>query len=105
MNTGNKTTPCGVRWMLAMLLTLLALPSFAQTFYSITPNPTAVFENGGSVTFTITRSGSLPAETVYASTAQTEGFSNSGDYSDLTNQTVTFISGQTNRSVTVTILD
>jgi hypothetical protein len=91
--------------MLAMLLALLAVPSFAQTVYSITPNSAPVFESGGSVTFTIKRSGSLPAETVYASTTQTEGFSNNGDYSDFTNQAVSFILGQTNGSVTVTILD
>ena len=43
-------------------------------------------------TFTVTRSGSLPAETVYVSTVQTEGYSNSGDYSPLSNQGLSFSS-------------
>ena len=67
----NKT--CG--WIiLATLFCALAHPAFAQT-YSITPNPATVGESAGTLTFTITRSGSFPAETIYASTTQTEGFS------------------------------
>ena len=59
----------------------------------------------GTVTFTITRSGGLPAETVYFTTTQTEGYVNSGDYNGILNQAVTFTSGQATRTVTVTILD
>src|SRR5438477_644056 len=45
--------------------------------------PASVNEGAGSLTFTVTRSGGLPAETIYASTTQTEGYSNSGDYTEL----------------------
>ena len=75
------------------------------TTYSITPNPATVAENAGSLTFTITRSGGTPAETIYASTAQTEGYSNSGDYNGLTSQAVSFTAGQTSKTVSLTILD
>jgi hypothetical protein len=75
------------------------------TTYAITPNLATVNENAGSLTFTITRSGGLPAETVYASTTQTEGSSNVGDYGGIDSQAVSFTSGQTTRTVTVTILD
>jgi pimeloyl-ACP methyl ester carboxylesterase len=97
----NKT---GGRIILATLLCALAHPAFAQT-YSITPNPATVGESAGTLTFTITRSGSFPAETIYASTTQTEGFSNSSDYTGIANQSVSFTSGATTRTVTVTILN
>src|SRR6185437_14149879 len=78
----------------------------APTAYSITPNPPTVSESAGSVTFTIARSGgTLPAETIYASTTQGEGYSNNSDYTDILNQSVSFTSGQITRDVTVTILD
>ena len=47
--------------------------------WSVTPASTNVTE-GGSVTFTVTRSSSVGSQTVFVSTTQTEGFSNSGDY-------------------------
>src|SRR5437867_3050214 len=90
--------------IVALSLCVLAHPAFAQT-YSITPNPATVSESAGTLTFTITRSGSFPAETIYASTTQTEGYSNSSDYTGIANQSVTFTSGQTTRTVTVTILN
>src|SRR5690242_10999216 len=89
-----------------VILTMLAvIRAMAQTTYSIAPNPATISEGAGPLSFTITRSGTLPAETVYASTTQTEGYSNSGDYTGILNQSVTFSSGQTTRTVTVTILN
>ena len=75
------------------------------TTYAITPNPATVSESVGSFTFTITRSGGTPAETIYASTSTTEGYSNGSDYTGIANQSVTFTSGQASRTVTVTIND
>src|SRR5207244_3460734 len=37
------------------------------TTYSISPNPASVNENGGTLTFTVTRSGTLPIETLFIS--------------------------------------
>ena len=89
---------------LTILLCVLAHPAFAQaTTYVITPNPATVDESAGSLTFTITRSGGTPAETIYASTTTTEGYANNGDYTGIPNQAVSFTSGQTTRTVTVTI--
>jgi hypothetical protein len=70
------------------------------TTYSLTPSGASVME-GGQVAFTITRSGDKPAESLYVSTTQTEGYANSKDYAGLSNQVVTFASGQTSLTVTV----
>ena len=64
---------------------------------------TTVSEAAGTASFTITRSGLLPAETVYVSTAQTEGTLNIGDYSGKLNEALSFAAGQTSRTVTVSI--
>jgi len=64
--------------------------------YSVSANTNPVNENAGTVSFTITRSGSFPAETLFASTVQNQGFSNSGDYAtNVNNFQVSFASGQT----------
>jgi hypothetical protein len=73
------------------------------TSYSIAPGSVAVNEGAGTVAFTISRSGNLPAETVYASTAQTEGFANSGDYSGLLNQAVSFAANEPSKTVTIAL--
>ncbi|MEZ5960602.1 MAG: Calx-beta domain-containing protein [Hyphomonadaceae bacterium] len=73
------------------------------TSYSLTPVSTTVSEGVGTITFTVTRSGDLPAETIYASTTTNQGSSNNGDYTGLLNQAITFSSGQTTRSVTIVI--
>ena len=75
------------------------------TTYAITPNPATVGESAGTLTFTITRSGGTPAETIYASTTTGEGYANNGDYTGIANQAVSFTSGATTRTVTVTILN
>ena len=53
------------------------------TTYSLSPATTIIDEGAGTVTFTVTRSGDTPAETVFASTTTTEGFANSGDFTAL----------------------
>src|SRR6185436_6122194 len=70
-----------------------------------TPNPATVSESAGTLTFTITRSGGTPAEAIYASTLQSEGYVNNSDYTGILNQAVTFTSGQLTRTVAVTILN
>jgi hypothetical protein len=64
---------------LFLLICANARHSAAQT-WSISPGSASVNESAGSVTFTVTRSSGSAAQTVYVSTTQTEGFSNSGDY-------------------------
>ena len=69
-----------------------------QPSYSVAASPNPVNENGGSVTFTVNRSGASPAETLFLSTLQgsTNGYSaNGSDYNGLLNQQVTFSAGQT----------
>jgi hypothetical protein len=46
------------------------------TTYALTPGTTSVNEAAGTVTFTITRSGGTPAETIFASTTTGEGSAN-----------------------------
>ena len=41
--------------------------------YSVSASPNPVSEGAGSVTFTVTRSGSFPAETIYVSTPERVG--------------------------------
>src|ERR1700722_13416110 len=76
-----------------------------MTTYSISPNPASVDENAGTLTFTITRSNSSSAATVYASTVQDQGYSNNGDYTGIVNQAVSFSAGQTQATVSVHIDD
>src|ERR1043166_7482293 len=79
-----------------------------MTTYSVSANPNPVNENGGTITFTITRSGTFPAETLFASTLQgsANGYStNSSDYNGIVNQQVTFASGQTSAQVTISVIN
>ncbi len=75
------------------------------TSYSISPNPASVNEGTGTLTFTITRSGTLPAETIFASTTTNQGSTNSSDYNPLLNQPVSFASNQTSQTVSISILN
>ena len=81
-----------------------AATGFADT-YTITPNPASANENAGLLTFTITRSSSSSAATVYASTVHDQGYSNNGYYVGVLNQTVSFSVGHTTAQVSVTIND
>jgi hypothetical protein len=74
------------------------------TTYAITPASTTVNENAGTVTFTVTRSGTtFPAETLFVSTSTGEGSANNGDYTGKLNEQLAFTSGQTSKTVTVSI--
>ena len=74
------------------------------TTYSIS-NAATVGEGAGTLSFTVTRSGGLPAETIFASTTQNQGSTNNGDYTGLPNQPVVFALNQTQATVTVTIIN
>src|SRR5262245_7206813 len=71
--------------------------------YTITPQNSQVNEGAGSVTFTITRTGSTATETVRFSTTQSFGFSNVGDYTGILNQQFTFTSTVQQHTVNVFI--
>lgn len=73
--------------------------------YSIaTANP-VVDENAGTVTFQVTRSNTASAQTLYVSTTPDQGFANSGDYTGLLNQTVSFAAGQATATISLKIND
>lgn len=75
------------------------------TTYDLTPNSTRVSENAGNITFTVTRSGSVPAETIYASTLVDTATSSGGDYTGIVDQAISFSPGQTSATFTVHIND
>ena len=77
----------------------------AATTYSISPDPASVNENGGTLTFTLTRSNSSTAATIYASTVQDQGYTNNNNYVGLNSQAVTFAAGQSQATVRVQIND
>src|SRR6185436_3473927 len=81
-----------------------------NTSYGVTPNVSSVNE-GGQVTFTVTRSGDTPAETVYFS-ARADGTATygEGDFSTTSggqplNMAVSFAAGATSQTVTLNILN
>ncbi len=71
--------------------------------WSISPPTQSVKDSAGSVAFTLARASGSGAQTIYVSTAQTEGFTNSHDYVPLVNQPVTFADGETSRALAVNI--
>lgn len=73
--------------------------------FSIAPQSVTVNEDGGTVTFTVSRSASTTAQTVYASTVQNQGAANNGDYTGLLNRPVAFAVGENEQTVTVQITD
>jgi Ca2+-binding RTX toxin-like protein len=83
-------------------------PPAQNTIYTISPSATSMFE-GGRVTFTITRTGDQPAETVYFSAWADSASYAEGDYRMLNgakpeNIAVTFSSGEDDETVTLSIL-
>jgi len=80
-------------------------PTTSQELFTIDPSSVAVNENIGSITFTITRSESAAAQTVYVSTLQNQGATNNGDYLSKLNEPVSFAVGEMSHSVTVQITD
>jgi Ca2+-binding RTX toxin-like protein len=80
----------------------------SNTSYTITPSATSMYE-GGRVTFTITRSGDLPSETVYFSAWAESASFVAGDYRMLSgakpeNIAVIFSSGDKTETMTMEIL-
>jgi Ca2+-binding RTX toxin-like protein len=79
--------------------------AFTPTSYSILPGSAFVSEGAGTQTFTINRSGSLPAETLYVNTDQLEGFTNNGDFTNINLGYLSFSAGQASATVTVSIIN
>jgi Ca2+-binding RTX toxin-like protein len=78
----------------------------AATTFTITPANQSFAENAGTVTFTVSRSSTANAETVYVSTVQDQGSTNNGDYTGILNQRLDFAAGNAApQTVTVTIND
>ena len=78
------------------------------TSYAVSASPNPVSESNGTVTFTITRSGTLSAETVYLSTVHgaANGYAtNSSDYSGIDSQGFSFSAGQASRTFTVSLIN
>jgi hypothetical protein len=71
--------------------------------FTLSPDSRSGSESAGSIGFTLSRSSSAGTETVYVSTTQTEGYSNSSDYSSLLNQAFTFNSGELSKTVTINL--
>ncbi len=67
------------------------------------PSSVRVTEDDTAVGFTLMRSQGYGSQTVYVSTVQDRGFTNSGDYDGLVNVPVTFGPGETQKTVTVRI--
>jgi hypothetical protein len=76
--------------------------------YSISPNVASVNESAGTQTFTITRTNTSQAATVYVSTVHDQGFGNPNGnyyYDGLLNLPVTFAAGQATAQVKLSIND
>ncbi len=75
--------------------------------YAITPVPASVNENGGQITFTIIRSDTSQAATVYASTVHDQGYDNPDNefYQGIIDQAVSFAIGQATATVRVNVND
>jgi hypothetical protein len=80
--------------------------------YSILPNPANINVNmltshfgtpGGTYTFTITRSDTSSAETIFVSTEDDQGYANVGAFTDVYGQSVDFAAGQSSAQVTITV--
>src|SRR6185437_5047933 len=78
-----------------------------MTTYSISPTSPSISENAGSETFTVTRSNTSQSATVYVSTVQDQGSSNTNNefYNGLSNDQITFAAGQASVQVPLTIND
>ena len=77
----------------------------SATTYAISPAAGAVGEGAGGLALTVTRRGALPAQTLYLSTLQSEGFLNRGDYVGRFNETLVFAQGEVSKPLTIAILD
>lgn len=82
-----------------------AIKKLPSEWWSISPTSTSVNENAGSLNLTVTRADSTSAVTVYVSTVQTEGSSNNNNYVGMIDEPVTFAAGESETTVTVSIID
>ena len=71
--------------------------------WSVTPVSVSVGEGSGTVTFTVARTDDTTPKTVYVSTVQDQGSTNSSDYVGKLNEPFSFSAGQAQQSVTLTI--
>ena len=71
----------------------LVFASPGRSTWSLSPPNPTISEDGGSLTFTLSRSNPNIAETVFVSTVQDQGFTNNGDYMGLLNQREDFAVG------------
>jgi Calx-beta domain/RTX calcium-binding nonapeptide repeat (4 copies) len=95
---GSSTTSGTGTYRLTAVQTAVPVSTF-----TVTPVSTTVNESAGSITFTVSRSQSSGSETVYFSTTQNQGSTNTGDYTGINTQAVTFAAGVTSRTITVAI--
>lgn len=89
----------------ASLTSVARLGDGLATLYAIAPTSLSVPESGVTASFTLTRTGALPVETVFVSTTETEGAANNGDYVGLAAQAFAFASGQAALTINVSILN
>lgn len=73
--------------------------------YNISPASRTINEDTGSIGFTITRPSATLSETVYVSTTVNRGSANSGDYTGWLNVPVTFVAGESSRTIQIQIND
>jgi len=91
-----------VKGIVALTDTALADPVYNYTIASSAADAASAVTEGGSVTFTITRSGSGTASTVFLST--TPGSADASDYQALTKSALSFAANETAKTVTVKTL-
>lgn len=81
----------------------LAVPAVS---YSLTPATTRLIEGDSgaqTITFTVTRSGSLPTETLYYSTLFGTASAGAGDYQGAVDTELAFLAGETSQSFDITV--
>jgi Ca2+-binding RTX toxin-like protein len=78
-----------------------------STDYNLTPESADIIEGDvgtSQVTFTVTRSGNLPSETIYYSTLHGSASQASGDYIGAVDLSLTFAAGQTTATFSIDII-
>jgi len=99
-------TTNGVNAAITELLSNPSVQAGAPTnIYAITPSSPQIKETAGKATFTITRSDDSAAATVYVSTVQDQGITNTGNeyYQGIKNKAITFAAGQATATVKLTV--
>ena len=96
------------KWLATDTFTIVNTDTPPASSYTITPASPQLNENQGTATFTITRTNSSQAETVYVSTVHDQGSPNPNGnyyYDGLLNQPVTFAAGASTQQVQIRIND